>query len=881
MYRPFMTCDDPKGVIECGTIRKSKGGSQKMEHKIITSKAQKKSNASLPHKAHKEETVSKRGLIEEYQGPTSFQLLEVSRGAHKLNQMIDSWSKGQNYGGQSKGIAKDLLKGALDLQESLAMLGKLQEASHYMARLKKKQKEKLEWGRVDGIEPQSFKSYRFGDQNFHMGSEKPRRSVDGTSKDCIEELKRVIADSLARQNLLPKTASQRKSLGWRNMDSASDLPSTSSSQSSMVHSDYTHSIDSPVLEAAPQKMVKGPNLIAKLMGLEDIPLQPLQKNVEKELDRQRNLSQRRPISDIEVPKVRKPQLLQQKTDPEQRSLKEILESMQFRGLLRSSSVKELKSQSDQARNLHSKERSTGDIQPIVLIKPCVQFRESEEAVVPIVWEEEALKRNMMSRQMKVKEKETPRSKGYRDLNGSQMYGKVQVEETQIKRLRQKGGRDHKELNEPEEKEIKIVVHEEVTMTGNKSCRKLDGEEIPIKRPQEQGAKDGKGIAVREKEKKAKAIVKNKSMVKASVSHQQQKEETTLKKIDKIQKGVDVGRKPVEKQMVKPENVSAKRSSTEERKPENRVTPAKTQLPQERSSKLKNISKHKAETSVYNSKGQKKKEKAPSDPAAEELTTENLECREDDKIVDVLCDNNSIPEGAYNVLADQLSTEDSKSSEISIQGHCSDSQTSCNIALPAIEYEQDTNDSEETENDIPSSKTEVSSFKTGSNLKALLLSSPSFLNHVEELFDLNTGSTQSIPDSGIDESEVADMKKLSLAYAKEYVELKSLSYSQARHSLLPSTLRGNSRIRCSRDQLVEEISNGVEVLRSYCMLPHEKFPTDTLYATLERDMNCKGVVSGVWELGWRSGFSVEEAEQTVNQIERSLVNDLIEELFTMF
>lgn len=118
-------------------------------------------------------------------------------------------------------------------------------------------------------------------------------------------------------------------------------------------------------------------------------------------------------------------------------------------------------------------------------------------------------------------------------------------------------------------------------------------------------------------------------------------------------------------------------------------------------------------------------------------------------------------------------------------------------------------------------------------------------------------------------------KLSLDYANEFIELRSLSYAQARHPFLLILKGSSSRIRYSLGQLVEEICNGVEVLRTSCMLPHHRFLTETLYATLERDMNYK-VASGTWELDWRSGVPVQEAEQTLKQIERLLVQDLIEE-----
>lgn len=77
----------------------------------------------------------------------------------------------------------------------------------------------------------------------------------------------------------------------------------------------------------------------------------------------------------------------QKPDLKQRTLEKIRASMHSSGLLKSNSVKELKSKSHQDSSFRSKERSVGDIQPVVLIKPCASCREPEETFAPIVWEE--------------------------------------------------------------------------------------------------------------------------------------------------------------------------------------------------------------------------------------------------------------------------------------------------------------------------------------------------------------------------------------------------------------------------------------------------------------------------------------------------------------
>jgi len=201
VYRSFVTCDDPKGVVECKTMRKSRPSSQKMDHKIESRRSTSKNSdtSSMAYKAEKEEMqqLSKGFKKDVNHSPSSFQLMEVSRGVQKLNGMIDSWTKGVRFDGQSKDIAQDLLKGALDLQESLIMLGKLQEASQFMAELETKKNEKSEMRRIDEVGIERIQSSEFGHK-------KQRLSADGSSRDHhIEELRKVIRDSFARQNLLP------------------------------------------------------------------------------------------------------------------------------------------------------------------------------------------------------------------------------------------------------------------------------------------------------------------------------------------------------------------------------------------------------------------------------------------------------------------------------------------------------------------------------------------------------------------------------------------------------------------------------------------------------------------------------------------------------
>ncbi|KAH7572582.1 hypothetical protein JRO89_XS04G0277700 [Xanthoceras sorbifolium] len=834
VYRSFVTCDDPKGVVECGTIRKSKSSSRKMEHKINSRKAKKKSDASLSYKAEKKEETLSEVITEEFHNPSSFQLLEVSRGAQKLNRMIDSWSKGKSYDGQSKDVAKDLLKGALDLQESLVMLGKLQEASQYKAWLKKKQKEMSKIGKNDEVGIERANSYHFGDRNYQMEFQKPRLSTDGASRDCFDELREVIRDSLAKQNLLPKTDSKEMmDFHQRHLDSSSDIPSTSSSQSSITHTSNYSSTASPFSFTAPEKKAKGPNLIAKLMGLEEIPLNPLQSTLHKQKKDEKFSSQQRSFFDYDMPKIRKPQFVRQHQNPERKTLKEILETMHFTGILKGNSVNDLQYFPHQSSDLHSKERLIGSNPPIVLIKPrCDQFFESEETFVPVIQEKGVQDTKLMLRKLKVKEELPSRTNDCK----------------------------------------------EGTLNSGKTNRKK-GEENSIRRLSEEGAKKSKDMIGK--------LIKQKGCDKVNssghVTHQPQKKEAIDKKADKIPKTIVRSRKPTEKEVVKSKNVSrsedqAKVTAMNVRKSNNGSNVSKNQILRQPNSTLNAISNRTKQTVNNISNDRKKplitKEKPVSEPTAAKLTTGNVGCREDDKRINFTCKDDSILVEDNNKCVDQLPAEKvADASEFQITECCNNSQSSlCEANLLISEYEREINFFEENKDDISQIRLQSKSLKNGTNLKAFLSSSPGFLSHAEELFDLNVDNHTNVRTSKTNDFVISN-ERLSIDSANEIMERRSIPDSKTSHPLLLTWLR-IPRIHLSLDDLLEEVCDGVETLRSYT-----KLAGDSLYAVLERDIGCNGIVSGIWDLGWRNELSADDIEKVVNDIEKLLFSGLIDEIFT--
>ena len=68
---------------------------------------------------------------------------EISRGAQKLNQILRACSNGLNFDRYSIEIGQELLKGAIDLEESLRMLVNMQEASEYLVTPQRKSQDNI------------------------------------------------------------------------------------------------------------------------------------------------------------------------------------------------------------------------------------------------------------------------------------------------------------------------------------------------------------------------------------------------------------------------------------------------------------------------------------------------------------------------------------------------------------------------------------------------------------------------------------------------------------------------------------------------------------------------------------------------------------------
>lgn len=192
-----------------------------------------------------------------------------------------------------------------------------------------------------------------------------------------------------------------------------------------------------------------------------------------------------------------------------------------------------------------------------------------------------------------------------------------------------------------------------------------------------------------------------------------------------------------------------------------------------------------------------------------------------------------------------------------------------------EHENDAVPTAEARDTASIDETDLKHDKESSELKYLLLTSKSFINHAEELLNLDIDYPKIQPK--IETNGISNNTKLYLDCANELTLRKSLQESQTVHPLL-LTCVGNSRLRISLGSLVEEVNDAIENLTSYSENSESKLILDNVCEMLDRDLKCNNrVMNGIWNFGWRHGFSCDEVEQVVNEVEIMVLGGLIEDV----
>lgn len=212
------------------------------------------------------------------------------------------------------------------------------------------------------------------------------------------------------------------------------------------------------------------------------------------------------------------------------------------------------------------------------------------------------------------------------------------------------------------------------------------------------------------------------------------------------------------------------------------------------------------------------------------------------------------------IADNLNTDESFASESTV---------------PFIQCDHDIPLMEHTSYQVYLHSTEKEDLKSRATTRHILLSNESFLSRAEELFDTDAWEPTVWKTISVD-NEMAE-NTLLLDCANELLEHKRSQCTLAVSKNPIKTLK----ISISFDKLVNDICDKIEVLRSYNKVDGNNLSVDTLYALHERDIWCNEVVSTTWDLGWRNGFTLDEVEQVVTDIEKHLLSGIIDDVLTEF
>ncbi|XP_071922785.1 uncharacterized protein [Coffea arabica] len=203
---------------------------------------------------------------------------EISKGVQKLNQILRACSNGLNFDRYSVEVGKELLRGAMDLEESLRMLVNLQEASDYMINSQRKNKIKLieededdETETAKEIDLKQLARPRFS-------FDKPNRKSQSTKEAPQNGIKQQLM-ALTYPEETPKLQEKQprsRSNSFSHARSATCVPDLK------ALSTYLEPNGHSISHSKPEKG-RIPNVIAKLMGLEELAPKDGSKTTPKEM----------------------------------------------------------------------------------------------------------------------------------------------------------------------------------------------------------------------------------------------------------------------------------------------------------------------------------------------------------------------------------------------------------------------------------------------------------------------------------------------------------------------------------------------------------------------------------------------------------------------
>ncbi|XP_017220110.1 uncharacterized protein LOC108197110 [Daucus carota subsp. sativus] len=647
------------------------------------------------------------------------------------------------------------------------MLSRLQEASQYVARAKKKEKEKsASFSDEVGI---GSSSDRFGYQDYQNS----RFCNENSSTDCYDELRKVIRESLGRQNLLSNGSINAKAYSdRRETEFSTDLPSSNSSRTSTSYSHDSASVSSNSSNMSEDRP-KASNLVAKLMGLEEISSMPVQSESRKQVERDKNLNPKGLIFDIDRPIQRKPGIAAQNGDRGCMTLEEIIQNMQFKGLLDRNQfqIYDSSESEDQLRN-HAP--------PVVLMKPVHAGDGANDffsrKCIPGEGDVDSGKRRSM---LKTKEGSTSRILEHK------------IPETNVAK--------------PTRKAIRRSADNKVKLTN-------------------------------------------------SVSPRLQKDPID-KKVDKVPKSTS-RRKPVEKENVKSTGLLKNREQPKSvsRSHEHLSSPA---MKLRKSETGPSIHERKLTTQQNSTKSKLiNKALASNDPS---IVHKGKEAHTDQR-------KKADPNVKDTTATPQLRAEEEfDDPEVLIKDIYVDSPSH------TTKHEYDSSCPKEHD----ASETTFHDTKTTSI--TILPRSFSFLTRVEDLFD-NIDTYQPMALQILTGLHCRDgtNSNLLMDCANELLETKSQRTIPCIHPLIQRPSK-NPSFCISADHLMQEVRSGMESLMSYKNHAGEMVSTSAVSALLQRDLWCLGRKVEAWDVGWRNGFTGDEVQTVLWDLDELILSELVAEV----
>ncbi|KAI3969847.1 hypothetical protein MKX01_038315 [Papaver californicum] len=201
--------------------------------------------------------------------PSLLHIQEISNGAEKLNQILTGCYDGLNSDKYSVEIGHELLKGAMDLEESLRMLVNLQGVSEHMVIPQRKQRT------IRLVEVEEDISHTTETVSKQMKSDRPMFSFNKPSRNSAEDVQQATKSNLIKQQQLTLYSPTEH----QKISSEKQAPTTSSETVSHRRSASCGEITSTTLtnpnkhSRSDSQLKKGrlSNVVAKLMGLEEFP----------------------------------------------------------------------------------------------------------------------------------------------------------------------------------------------------------------------------------------------------------------------------------------------------------------------------------------------------------------------------------------------------------------------------------------------------------------------------------------------------------------------------------------------------------------------------------------------------------------------------------